>query len=314
MTLFLTLFQAVAVLMMLGGIGFWLAKKKLIKPDLVAALNPLIIDLALPALVFTTIYRRFTPEQFPNWWQLPLWSFLFIIFVTIVGLLFARIFKKRERGAVTLGLLYPNAIFIPLAIIPQIFPDGDQVLVTLFLFTLPLPPLIFSTYFLFFPGDQNRIDLKKIFNPVLLAVLLSIGLKLFNIGLPQFISSTIDHLGKMALPLIMLMIGASIYGDLKTSGAILSKRLYLFPLIRNIITPGLMLGLLYLIQLPFDIAFLFILLTTVPPLSAIPILTDRAGGEMAVANRIILLSFLTSLISLPLILGLFLRFKDIFSG
>jgi hypothetical protein len=48
-----------------------------------------------------------------------------------------------------------------------------------------------------------------------------------------------------------------------------------------------------------------ILQAAVPPVTAIPILIDRAGGKRDIVNQFMFSSFSVSLISIPLMIGLF---------
>jgi hypothetical protein len=48
-----------------------------------------------------------------------------------------------------------------------------------------------------------------------------------------------------------------------------------------------------------------LLQASVPPLTAIPILTERFGGNREIVNQFMFVSFAVSLVSIPLMMGLF---------
>lgn len=52
-------------------------------------------------------------------------------------------------------------------------------------------------------------------------------------------------------------------------------------------------------------ALLALIQAAVPPVTAVPILAERAGGKRNLVDRLIFTSFAFSLVSLPLIMGLF---------
>jgi hypothetical protein len=62
---------------------------------------------------------------------------------------------------------------------------------------------------------------------------------------------------------------------------------------------------LLILQPPFPIALLVILEAAVPPITAIPIFTERAGGNREIVNQFMVASFAVSLVSIPLMMGLF---------
>ena len=56
-----------------------------------------------------------------------------------------------------------------------------------------------------------------------------------------------------------------------------------------------------------NIATLIILQSAVPPISGIPIVTEREGGNRSITNQFILASFVFSIVSIPLVFTIFDR-------
>jgi predicted permease len=82
----------------------------------------------------------------------------------------------------------------------------------------------------------------------------------------------------------------------------------MFILAKNILFPLLALGILILIKPAFPVALIIMLEAAVPPITSIPILAQRSGGNRSLSSQFIVGSFLFSLISIPLALYLFSRF------
>lgn len=112
----------------------------------------------------------------------------------------------------------------------------------------------------------------------------------------------------MALPLVMMILGGSLYLDFQRKGRIYIAEIVKFVLMKNIVFPLAFLGLLILIHPDYNIALLIILQSAVPPITGIPIVTERAGGNRAITNQFILASFIFSIVSIPLIFNLFSTF------
>jgi predicted permease len=112
-------------------------------------------------------------------------------------------------------------------------------------------------------------------------------------------------IGDMTLPLLLLILGGNIYVDFKNKGRLYPWEVSKFVLIKNFIYPLITLCLLVTIRPPFHIALLIILQASVPPITAIPILTGRAGGNREIVNQFMFSSFAISLVSIPLMIGLF---------
>jgi len=112
----------------------------------------------------------------------------------------------------------------------------------------------------------------------------------------------------MALPLIMIILGGSLYLDFKQKGKIYYREIVKFVTIKHIIFPLVFLALLILFKPVYSIALLFILQSAIPPITGTPIMTERAGGNKSISNQFVFASFIFSIITIPLIFLLFNRY------
>ena len=308
MNVLVSAFQAVAMLLFIGVIGAWMITRKMVKENFFSLLSPLALEIALPALVFTNIINNFNPATKTNWWMLPLWwgFFTFIAFlVTLIGIAFARRENKREFG---ISLLYQNGIFFPLAILSGMFGRSSDYIVDLFLFITFYASFFFNTSFLFF-SRKGRIKWKKIFHPVFIATVLAVVLKLtgFNVYIPSFIIGSLEMVGAMSIPLLMIILGGNMLIDFKQVGELCIGEVIKFLIFKNLIMPVVMLGIIILIKPSYNVALILMIESAVPPVTATPLITDRNGGNRAVVNQFLLSSFLFSLITIPLMMYLFNR-------
>jgi hypothetical protein len=146
----------------------------------------------------------------------------------------------------------------------------------------------------------------------LLATILATSLRLTGLEglIPDFVLSALRLLGNMTLPLLFLILGGNIYLDFKGKGQLYPIEVGKFVLVKNFLFPLAALGLLLIIKPPYSISLLVLLEASVPPITAIPILTERAGGNRGIVNQFMFSSFVVSLVSIPLMIALFsLYFK-----
>jgi len=307
MNLFLTSFESVAVLLGIGLVGFYIIKRKIVKGDALKFLSPLVLEIALPCLIFINIIQGFSPQENQNWWHLPLWWLLFTAIAAVFTALFMFLSKKDTRKEFAASLFYHNGIFFPLAIIAGMFPSEPSYLVLLFLFTLLYPAFFFNTFRIFFKDKNQPLNIKKIFHPVLLATLLAIVIRLGNGHqyIPEFALSIVQLLGGMTIPLIMILLGGNIYIDFHKKGVIHTTEIIKFVAIKNFVFPLIFLAIIKMIQPDYFIALLLLIQSAVPPVTAVPLLTERVGGNRTIVNQFIVASFLVSLGSIPLMIWLF---------
>jgi malate permease and related proteins len=308
---FVTTFESVAVLLGIGVLGFWIIRKRVLPGDILGFLSPLALDIALPCLIFANIVKTFSPTDSPGWWQMPLWCFFFMAVAGALTFLAAFMAARDVRREFAVSLFYQNAIFFPLAIIAGIHGNESPYLVFLFLFTIFYPAFFFSTYRFFFEKKGERaLDLRKILHPVLLVTVAAVIIRLADIQdlIPGFIVSAISMVGGMTVPLIMLILGGNIYLDFQKEGALRVVEIIKFVVVKNIVFPLIFLGIILIIRPAYPVALLLLLQSAIPPVTAVPLVTERCGGNRAVVDQFLLASFLFSLISIPVMVSLFSMF------
>jgi predicted permease len=310
MDIFIVVLQAVLVLLGIGIIGFWISKRKVLPENVHGFLIGLAIDIALPCLVFASILINFSPDKYPDWWQLPLWWFLFAAISLVLTLITMFISNRKTRGEFAINLFYQNGLFFPLIVIGGIFGPNASYLPELYIFIILHPIMFFSTYHLFFKKSGGQVKWNRIINPIFVATILALIVQLIGVKdyLPHFIHSILQTLGAMALPLIMIILGGSLYLDFRQKGKIYYKEIIKFVIIKNIVFPLAFLAVLIFWRPAYNLALLFILESAVPPVTATPILTERAGGNKSISTQFVLSSFIFSIVSVPSIFYLFSQF------
>jgi len=311
--LFITTFESVAVLLGIGILGFYIIKKQILPANIIGVLSPLALEIALPALIFTRIVLNFTPEKYPDWWHLPFWWAFFTIIAFGLTICFMFLSKKHLRREFAITLFFQNAIFFPLAILASIFPNDPSYLLYLFFFTIFYAPFIFSTYFLFFKTKEKiKINWRRILHPVLLATIIALIISSFGLTITEdnIIIRISTLIGAMTIPLLFIILGGNIYNDFKEKGKLHLIEIVKFVIIKNFLFPLIFLGILIYLKdfISPTIAIILIIQSAVPPITAVPILTQRAGGNRNIVNQFIVGSFTASLVSIPLIIYLFTQF------
>jgi len=318
-SVFLTTLQAVLALLGIGLLGFWIIGRRRVPSDTLAFLSSLAIDIALPLLVVANLISGFSPQEYPDWWRMPLWWLGFAIVALALSLSASFLVRKKIRSEFTIGLFYQNGLFLPILIIGGLFGQDNPYLVPLFLFVIFHPSMIFSTYTLFFSKriQKEKLNWRRIVNPVLVATVvgLVIGLVSANEYIPEFLITIVTMVGAIATPLIMLILGGNIYNDFMYK-ADNKRRWYIrevveFVIIKNVVFPLVFLALLLLLRPDLTIALIVIIQAAVPPITAIPIFVERCGGNRQIASQFVVASFIFSIFSIPAVIYLFNRFFPI---
>ncbi len=300
-------FESVALLLAVGVLGLWIVSRRILPKEALGVLSILALDIALPSLVFVNILENFKPSEFEDWWLLPLWWVGLTVVLGGLTALFSFLSRRGTRREFAASLFYQNALFFPLAILTGMFGSDSPYIVDLFFFILLFPSLLFSTAHLFFGKRSDKLDWGKIINRILLATVAATLFRLTGAEgvIPDFVVSALRMVGSMALPLLMIILGGNMYVDFREKGKLYPLEIGKFVLVKNVLFPLAILLLLYLARPPYHVALLMVLQAAVPPVTAVPILTERAGGKRHLVNQFMFTSFAVSLVSIPLMMGLF---------
>jgi len=310
MDIFLTTLESVAVLLGLGLLGFWVVSRRVIPENAFDILTPLAIDIALPCLIFANIIDGFDPAASPDWWTLPLWWAGFMVFAGTLTACLTPLAGKGLRREFALALFFRNAIFVPLAVLTGMFGTGSPRIIDLFLFTLFFPSLFFGSYHLFFASGKRRLEWRRVLNIVLIATAAAVAMKLSGTHrlLPDFALQAARMMGAATIPVLMLILGGSVYVDFKHGEKLYTAEILKFVCAKNILFPLAALGLLLLIKPSRELALLLLLESAVPPVTAVPVVAARMGGNRNAANQFLVASFAASLVTIPVAMALFAAF------
>jgi predicted permease len=309
-TLVLT-FQITVIVAGIGLLAFWIIRRDVIPPRVLAFLTTLAVNIAIPSLVFASIAGDFSFDKYTDWWLLPLWWLGFSLVAIALTIVFRFISKRDTRREFAISLFFQNAMFFPLVILYGLFGTTTSYSIQLFLFAFLQPTLVFSTYFLFFGKSLSGLKWSRLLNPVLVVTLVAflisgIGVRPY---LPDVIIVIAVVLGAIAAPLLVIVLGGNLYNNFRRRTErrkiIQLREIIKFVLIKNLAFPLVFLGLLILIRPDFPIAVIIILQSAVPPITAIPILTERSGGDQAITDQFLIGSFVFSVVSIPAIIYLF---------
>jgi len=311
MEMFTASLKAIGILLGLGVVGFYVIARKIVPAEILKLLSSLAIEVAVPLMVFTNLIEKFDMQRYSHWWLMPLWWIFFATATLLLTWLLRKVFAADTRREAAIAMYLQNATFVPLSIIVGVYGSGSPYIVDLFLFTMFCAAFYFNFYKVFFKTKtlQSKLDWNKVFNPILRATLLALLIKLAGADkyVPEFILSITGQIGDMSFPLIMIILGGNIYLDMQKSGSIYLLPVLKYLLIKNIIFPLVMIGILAVIRPAFNVALILLLQSAAPPLTTVPVLVEREGGNMQLANQFVVASFLFSIFSIPLMMSIFNR-------
>lgn len=296
-----------------------LLRKKIITQENLQGLSVVTIDVFLPCLSFTSILTHFRPDEFDNWWVLPIAGIL----ITAIGMLLGWLFFIKElpekKNMIPLASIQ-NAAYLILPLGAVLFPQRfEEFSVYVFLFVMGQSiPIWTIGKQLTTSGADARFRWKDMVTPPMVATLLAItcvGLGLQSLlFVPEgvqskslvttFLStifSAMQLIGSATAPLAIFILGGVL------GGIALRFRSYLFDAIRVVTIKFVLLPFLTLLTVLFFsigetnplLAIFFVIESSSAPAIAIALQVKKYGGDEQKIGSILFLTYLACLFMLP---------------
>ncbi len=294
------LLKQVLVLFSFAAIGFYLAKSKKIKTEHTPILSSLLVNVILPFNVFKTFSANFTKEYVASNYQLLIASGAVIICLAIIMHFVAKLFDKRqyEQGICEYSLTIPNYGYMGYPMAEAIGGAGGLLNAMVFGF-----PISFYTYTIgYCKLSKMNITFKKLFNPVMISMLLGAIFGFSGIKIPSVLSDIFGKASACMGPVSMLLAGMVVsefdFGELLSM-----KRVYIITALRLVIIPVIIGYAL----LPFNkVAMETAVILFAMPCGLNTIIFPRLVGEdCRIGAGLALLSNILACITIPLVLGFF---------
>jgi len=298
----LLIIQAIIPIVLVSAMGYFLAKRKFVSKDFWQGAEKLAYFVLLPSLFFRLTFVLDLSGE--NIFIAPLILFLSILVITFLLLLLKSQISRTNPCFTSMfqgSIRFNSYILISIALVLY----GPEVTGLIAILVALLVPIInlFCVYILTYFGTANlnitNIAKRIATNPLVLPCVLGVLLNIVGVKMPLPVDQALDIMGKAALPLGLLCVGAAI--DLKSLKDVKSElvvasffKLILFPILTLIFGTAFMLGSAQLSVL--------ILFSSIPAASASYILAKQYGGNASLMANIIMVQTIASIFTIPLML------------
>jgi len=289
--------------LVLMAAGFVLTKIGTITGEGRKSLSDILINFILPCNIICSFQMDMTGELLMSCGLVLLLAlFAQALFYAVGHFCFPG--QKAERlSCLRYATLCPNAGFLGLPIIGGVFGEMGSLLTSIAL--LPQRVVMWSAgVSLFTSADRKSVVKKVLTHPCIIAVEIGFALMLCgNPTLPAFLQKTVSSAGGCTTCVSMLVIG-SILAGAKDAG-FQDRTILWFTLLRLILIPLAVLLPLRIAGVDPVVTGVVVLISGMPAGSTTAILASKYDGDAAFASRMVFVSTLASIVTLP-VLCLFL--------
>ncbi|MBA1336141.1 MAG: Malate permease [Firmicutes bacterium] len=153
-------------------------------------------------------------------------------------------------------------------------------------------------------NDNNeKIDFKNLMNPGIVGAVLGLMLFLLSIKLPWPLYRSLEILGSTTTPLSMIVVG-SILANIDVRKMFEDLKVFWVSAIRLILLPVAVFFILRVIGFEGLLVAIPVLITAMPAAANAAIMAEKYGGDSELGSKIVFVSTMLSLLTMPLIIGL----------
>ncbi|WP_010529511.1 AEC family transporter [Lentibacillus jeotgali] len=295
--------QEMVHLYMIALIGFMVRKKGILNQNTDYVLTQLILYITLPALIIFSLDIPFSFSLVKEFLLLlGMSAYILLLSIFLAGWMRRRSkLLDRQRSVYEGLIIFGNQGYIGFAVIFAVF--GEQGIVYLTMFNLIYFILIWTYGIYLFTKDKSQIEWTKIFlNPGVLSTLTGMVVLFLPISWPGLFTDTFESVGKMTVPLSMILIGSLIANISYKDFAFLLKNVYVWKaiMLKLLIIPLLLIPFAAF-SVPFSLLMIAVLTAGMPSAPTMSLYAQKFGADTHFASLGVMISSLLGVLTIPLL-------------
>ena len=290
-------------LYLMAIIGFTARKFRVFSKDANQVITQLMLYITLPALILFSLQTTFSIELLIDF----IWLVIMSIFVLSVSVFIAAHLRKKaalpaeQKSVFESLIIFGNQGFIGYAIIYILM--AEQGIIYLTIFNICYLILIWTYGIYLFTKHDGSVNWGVLFfNPGILATLVGVCMLFLPFSWPDMILTTFEDVGKMTIPLSMILIG-SFLADIQMKDFLLyGKNIYIWiaSILKLIIIPLSLLVFLFL-PVPHTLIIVAMLTAAMPSATTTSVYAQKFGADASFASFGVMLTTILCIITLPII-------------
>lgn len=296
--------DAVLPVFIVIGTGLVLRRTEILLPEADSSLIRLTINLFIPCLIAASLLGNEALRNVSNVFLPPFFGFVTVSIGIVLGLVVScRLRLSHPKGPGTFAFcvgLY-NYGYIPIPLVMSLF--DRQTLGVLFVHNLGVEAAFWAFATILIAGQGLRDGLRKLLNAPLLTI---ISMLIINaVGLYEYVPESLinaaNMIGQCAVPVGMLLIGATIADQLQgvtfqTNWWVITAAL----LLRIIVLPAIFIFLALVLPLSAELRRVMIVQAAMPAAVFPIVVTRHYHGDISTALWVVISTSVVGLVSIPL--------------
>ncbi|MEM6822837.1 MAG: AEC family transporter [Verrucomicrobiota bacterium] len=300
----LQVFTAVLPIFCILILGFLLRRGHLLTREADRSILRITINVLIPCLIWDSILGNTALDTPSNAWAPPLVGF----FTAVFGFFLARALSplvglkdivERRTFGLTAGLYNWAYLALPICVI--LF--GKETVGVLFVHNLGVEVAMWTIGLMMLTGETSGRGWRQVVNGPVVAIVSALIFHFLGAHhwLPEFFTNGLSMLGASAIPIGLLLVGATFYDYLGEAAVFKHSRVGASAvLVRLGLLPILFLAAAYILPVSDELRNVIVVQAAMPSAVFPVIMSKHYGGHVPTALRIVLWTTLVGFITMPL--------------
>lgn len=296
--------QQMCVLLVMMLIGYIVFRIGWLDGNACSRMSKIVVNVLNPCLmVYGVLGKEANLDRTMLVQTLVLVVIYFGILILLSGPVASFLHVKREHyNLYKLMLIFSNVAFMGIPVVSSIY--GKEAILLIAFYNLGYNLLLYTYGFCL--AGKGGIQWKKLINPGVISCVAAIAVFASGISMPDSVCTFFDYVGNAAVPLSMILIGASVSQGGKKE-FFLDKKMYAFMAVKMLAIPICAALLLKLVPWPSLVEGVFVLMLAMPVGSMVVMLAAESGNDAIECTKGSILTTLVSVLTIPII-STFLQF------
>lgn len=295
-------FEGVFAFVLIGCLGYFLAKRGWFSNESMGLVSRLITNVAIPAYLFHNIVTSFDRDELFAMAPGLIAPFVSIGLTVLVGWTISRLIGSRAPGLFVVGFSFSNSINLGLPLNLALFgPDGAPFVILYFIGNTSLFWTV-GNYLIARDGSGGRVELRqsvaKVLSPPTLALFAATAALIIRLPLPAVVSRGLQTVGNMNAGLVMLTLGATIF-QMGLAGLKADREMLLIAFGKFVVCPLGMIAVSLIYPMPALMRNVFIIQSCMPVMTNSVLQAIYHKADVDYATRSVCLTTILSIVVIP---------------
>lgn len=291
------IFQIQLEIVLLIAVGYFLTKKGVFGAKARTDLTNIVIYVILPCNIFLSFSKGVTMDVLRQCVIVFLAALGAQLLYIVLNKVLYRQFPPERQVIMKYATICNNAGFMGLPVIESVF--GATGLLYGAVVLIPIRIFMWTAGLSLFTKTDTRSKVRALAtHPCIWAVILGFIYMFVPVELPVFLLGTLSALGTCTTALSMIVVG-SILSEVELK-SVLDKDGFYFSFFRLIAIPAVIYGVMRLVGADSLATGAVVLSSAMPAATLTAILAEKYGGDAAFASKMLFISTVLSLVTLPI--------------